>query len=226
MNAIIGFSELMSDELLGPLGNAQYRSYALDILRSGQHLLQVIEDVLDLSRIEAGRLELAEDTVDLGQVLREALALIAPQAASRDVEIVPELPAAPILVWADGRRLRQVALNLLANAVNFTPAGRQIEAGILDRADGAIAIRVADQGIGIAPDKLDLVMQPFGQVADVAARDHQGTGLGLPLTNRFLHLHGGKLELRSQPGRGTTALAWLPAHRLRAGRAYGTGRAS
>lgn len=108
-----------------------------------------------------------------------------------------------------------MALNLLANAVNFTPAGRRIDPGIVRGDDGAVAMRIADQGTGIASDQLELVMQPFGHVAEVAARDHQGTGLGLPLTSRFLQLHGGRLELRSERGAGTTALAWLPAARVR-----------
>ncbi|MGF1623985.1 MAG: sensor histidine kinase [Alphaproteobacteria bacterium] len=216
LNAVIGFSEVIHHQHLGPVGNARYSDYAGDILRSGRHLLQVIQDVLDLSRIEAGHLDLDEGVVDVAEIIGDALAIIAPQAAARRVVVEAQRPFPPRAICGDARRLRQVALNLLANAVSFTAAGKRVEVGFVDGADGSFALRVADQGIGIAPEDMDLVLEPFGQVSDVAARSHQGTGLGLPLTKRFLEMHGGWLELQSRPGQGTTACAWIPAVRVRA----------
>lgn len=214
LNAIVGFGELMRDEILGPLGNARYREYASDIVASGQHLGQIINDVLDLSRVETGRVEIDDGPVDLSAVVKFAVSQLASVASARSIEIRCNGFDAPLAALGDHRRLRQIVINLLTNAVKFSSVeGRVLVDHVLDR-DGSLAIRITDAGIGIAPENLSSVMAPFGQVESVLARTHQGMGLGLPLTMRLLELHGGRLEIRSSLGRGTAALAWLPPGRV------------
>lgn len=213
LNAIIGFADVMDNACFGPLGEPRYQAYARDILESGRHLLGVIDDVLDISRIEAGAVELSESEIELTPLVREALRITAISAESKGVDLADLLDEEPGFVSGDARLLRQAVLNLLSNAINFTPAGGRVEVSAVRATDGAVGIRIADNGIGIARDDLPKVLQPFGQVADVMARTHQGTGLGLPLTRRFVELHGGRLEIDSTVGVGTTAVAWLPACR-------------
>ncbi len=214
LNAIIGFSELIGGETFGPLGAPKYKEYIADIFDSGKHLLGVINDILDMSKIEAGKVELYEKEVEVLQVVESCLALVRDRAASAGVTIECRVPKSLPRLRADERRLKQILLNLLSNAVKFTPSGGRVEvdAGVAE--DGGLLLSVTDTGIGIAEESLDAVMKPFFQVDSSLARKFEGTGLGLPLANSLAALHGGDIELKSAPGEGTTAVVRIPAHRV------------
>ena len=214
LNAIIGFSDLMKIELHGALGDARYLEYVDDIHASGKHLLQIIADILDLSKIEAGMAELKESEVELQTTIEEVVRIIVPRAKAAEVR-VEAFPAPPGLrLQADELRLKQVLINLVANAVKFTPQGGFVTLAVRVREDGALEITVTDSGIGIAAEDLPRVMEPFVQVGSAFARKQPGTGLGLPLCKRMIELHGGSLTLESQPGIGTTATVVLPDYRV------------
>jgi signal transduction histidine kinase len=214
LNAIIGFSEMMLREVLGPIGNAQYSSYIADIHSSGSHLLQIINDILDLSKAEAGKLELFEDVFDLHDTIRSVNHLTLPRVQEAELTATVSLADALPLLRADERKTKQVLLNLIANAVKFTPSGGRIEVfGRLD-AENRLAITVADSGIGIPPEHLERVLEPFEQVDSSLARLHQGTGLGLPLVKAIMELHGGTLELKSEVGIGTRVTVTFPRDRV------------
>jgi signal transduction histidine kinase len=213
LNAIIGFSEMMLREVLGALGNEQYRSYVGDIHASGTHLLQIINDILDLSKAEAGKIELVEDVFDLRDIMRSVTQLsvgrIQAAGLSNSVDLAPGLP----LLRADERKTKQVLLNLVTNAVKFTPAGGCIEVrATFDPRDG-LRLVVADTGIGIAEADLGRVLKPFEQVDSSLSRQHQGTGLGLPLVKAIMEMHGGRLELKSAIDVGTEVSAIFPPER-------------
>ncbi len=216
LNAIIGFSEMMQREALGPVGSTRYRAYADDINRSGMHLLELVNDLLDLSKIEAGRMELVEDLVDVHALIADCVALVREAAARAGVELAVE-PEQPLpLVYADERKLRQILINLLGNAIKFTGAGGRIEvAGSVD-ASGGFRLCVRDTGVGIAPEDIAKVLEPFGQARNSLESNQPGTGLGLPLSRKLAELHRGTLEISSEPGSGTTVTLSLPADRLRA----------
>ncbi len=210
LNAIIGFSEVMSAETLGPLNHPHYREYAQHILTSGHHLLSLINDLLDLSKIEAGKLELWEETVELVPLIERCRVFVAETAENKGVALALR-PAADLPdLHCDARKLKQVLVNLLSNAVKFTPAGGRIELEVKPDDAGGIVFRVTDTGIGIAADDLEKVMSPFGQVHEALNRDTEGTGLGLPLSKALVDLHGGRLSLESEPGKGTTVTVELP----------------
>jgi signal transduction histidine kinase len=213
LNAIIGFSELIAAETYGPLGDPHYPDYAKSIHASGRHLLDLINDILDFSKLDAGRLELNEETIDLHEVIGGALRMIAGEAGRADVALRPALGERSPLLRADARRLRQVLLNLLSNAVKFTPRGGEIRVTISQRG-GALAIAIADTGIGIASEDIPRALERFGQVDSSFSRKYEGTGLGLPLSKRLMELHGGRLDLESAVGIGTTVTASFPAERL------------
>ena len=220
LNAINGFSEIMHGELFGPLGDARYREYAGDILSSGQHLLAVINDILDMSKIEAGKMNLKFERIDLQEVAEDAARLIRNRAEAAGLSLAVDMPNLPE-VEADFRALKQVLLNLLSNAVKFTPRGGQIR--LFGRAvgDGVAARRVLvgvqDTGIGISREDLDRLTKPFEQVESQHAKSQQGTGLGLSLTKALVELHGGLLEVKSEPGQGTTVSFMLVVRRPGAG---------
>jgi len=213
LNAIIGFSEMMLREVLGDLGNAQYRDYAADIHESGTHLLQIINDILDLSKAEAGKLELHEDVFDLRDTLRSVRQLTTARICSGGLsdrfEIEPEMP----LMRADERKTKQVLLNLVTNAVKFTQPGGHVEIRGHFDPDAGIVLKVKDTGIGISRRDLDRVLQPFEQVDSTISRAHQGTGLGLPLVKAIMELHGGSVVLESAVGVGTCVTVTFPANR-------------
>ena len=223
LNAILGFAEILGMEMFGSLGSPRYVGYAKDIHDSGRLLLSVIDDILDLSKIEAGKLELHEEAVDLEQAVGSALRLVQTRAQahglSLDTEIAPDLPP----LWADGRLIIQMAVNLLSNAIKFTPRGGRVavSAGLVGDGDGngncagGLALRVADSGIGIAPEDLPKVLAPFEQVDNHLTRTQSGTGLGLPLVKSLIELHGGDFEIVSEPGAGTAITLTFPAWRLR-----------
>jgi PAS domain S-box-containing protein len=214
LNAIIGFSEIIDQQLLGPVGQPQYSDYARDINESGRHLLQLINDILDVARLEVGRVALREEAIDPGAVVLACVAMVRERAEAGQVALDAALPDRSPLLWADARRIKQVLVNVLGNAVKFTPAGGRVHVGIQSNDSGMI-ITVADTGIGIAPEDIAKVMAPFGQVDSGMARRYEGSGLGLPLSRKLMDLHGGTLSLESQLGQGTTVTLHFPAERLR-----------
>jgi signal transduction histidine kinase len=212
LNAIIGFAEVIERETFGPAA-PRYREYASDIHGSGRHLLQVINDVLDLSKVEAGQMLLHEARLDPALVMQGCVRLLKPRAAKSNVRIYTSFdPHLPVLL-ADEARLRQIGLNLMSNAVKFTkPGGRVSVSTGLDR-DGGIAIAVTDTGIGMTAEEIAIALEPFQQVMSSQSRTNEGTGLGLPLTKTLVELHGGRLDIASAPGRGTTVTVSFPASR-------------
>jgi PAS domain S-box-containing protein len=216
LNAIIGFSEIMREEIFGALGSPQYREYIGDVLDSAHHLLEVINDILDIAKAEAGKLELIEDDVEIAQVALSAMRLVQERAQRGGVTIRSSLTMDMPLLYADERKLKQVLLNLLTNAVKFTPSGGTIDIAGELREDGGFVIMVRDTGIGIAAENIPTALAPFGQVDAKLNRKYEGTGLGLPLSNAMINLHQGRLTIESAVGKGTTVSLHLPPERVRA----------
>jgi PAS domain S-box-containing protein len=213
LNAIIGFSEIIESQIFGPAGSPRYVEYARDIADSGRHLVSLIGDVLDMSKIEAGRLELEESYVDPLGVIESAVALVRGDAVARGVRLTQETAGlAQTALWIDARAMRQVLLNLLSNAIKFTPHGGRVEVRGWRSPDG-VAIAVADTGVGIASAELPHVTEPFRQSPGTAAQ-YGGTGLGLSITKHLVEMHQGRLEIESSPGKGTTATVWLSPERV------------
>lgn len=214
LNAIIGFSEVLRDELFGPLGNERYQSYAKDICDSGVHLLSVINDILDLSKAESGQFDLHEIEFDLAEVLRSAIRLVKDAADGRLIAIhSDQAQRAGWRLVADSRLIKQILLNLLSNAVKFTEDGGNVDIQ-LSRQDDLIQIRLIDDGIGIETGKAESMFQTFTQGHTGLSRKYGGTGLGLPLSRSLAELHGGTVRLSGNEGRGATAVLELPASRL------------
>lgn len=207
LNAILGFSDILQKEMFGPIGNPRYGEYVQSIHGSGTHLLGLINDILDLSRLDSGQLELHLEPVDLGDLVAECIGGIALQAEKEGVRLHSEIE--PACLRADRRRLRQMLLNLLSNAVKFTPDGGQVRISAGARADG-FAIAVADTGIGMAHEDIPKALERFGQIDSSLARRYEGTGLGLPLTRDLAELHGATLAIESVPGTGTVATLLFP----------------
>ncbi len=215
LNAIIGFSELIRDETFGPVGNDRYLDYIKDINRSGAHLLELINDVLDLSKIDAGGLELREDLVDVARVTQGSLDMVRERAEKRGLSLELDVPAELPGLHGDGRRIKQIVINLLTNAIKFTGNGGAVRVEIVLDPDGALLISVSDTGIGIAPDDIPKALERFGQVDNKLSRDQEGTGLGLNICTSLMEMHGGTLELESEAGVGTTVTLRFPADRVR-----------
>ena len=214
LNAIIGYADAMRLGLLGERLSDYSNARLADISKSGQYLHELIDEILDLAKVEAGKLDLEEAVGTLDELVEEALAVAEAQPAAGGVRIVPELPAGLPPLRLDRRRVRQVLLNLLANAVKFTPAGGRITIAARMEEDGRLAVTVADTGIGIAAEDIPMILEPFGQVRSAFQRDHGGTGLGLPLSRRLIEAHGGTLEIDSAPGEGTRVTLRFPAERI------------
>ena len=212
LNAIIGFSDILMGQIFGPLGDQRYGDYARDIRDSGLHLLTLINDVLDVSKVEFGKVELIEESVDIAAIAASCARLMRDRADTAGIRLVQDLASDLPLLQGDSRRLKQILLNLLSNAVKFTPSGGRVAIRAAAGADG-FRLTIEDTGIGIAKQDLEKAMRPFGQIDSRLARKYQGTGLGLPLARSMAELHGGRLEIDSTPGRGTVATLWLPAHR-------------
>jgi two-component system cell cycle sensor histidine kinase PleC len=216
LNAILGFSEVMKTEVFGPHAVPAYKEYAADIHASGQHLLKLINEVLDLSRIEAGRYELNEEAVSLAAVVEECHHLLRLRAEKRGIVIhkvfEPNLPR----IWADERAVRQVCLNLLSNAVKFTPPGGEIWLKVGWTASGGQYLSVKDTGPGIPEEEIDIVMSKFGQGSNAIKSAEQGTGLGLPIAKNLIELHGGTFTLKSKVRIGTELIATFPPERVMA----------
>ncbi|MBV8889134.1 MAG: response regulator [Alphaproteobacteria bacterium] len=214
LNAIIGFSSLMRDAMLGPL-LPKYVEYATVIGDSGHHLLAIISDILDIAKAESGRLQLAEEEVEIARVVALSASMIEQMAAKAEVDCRIEIENDLPVILGDPSKLAQIMVNLLSNAVKFTPAGGRISLAVgRDRSEG-LTLRVADTGIGIAAEMLAVALAPFGQVESGLTRKYDGVGLGLPLTKRLVELHGGSMEIASEPGRGTAVTVRLPPSRLR-----------
>ncbi|MEC9345610.1 MAG: ATP-binding protein [Pseudomonadota bacterium] len=214
LTAIIGFSEIMTHELYGPVGNRKYREYGEEILNSGRHLMGVINDILDLSRVGSENMELSEKVVDLAATVRACLFIVGAQARTSGVDLKDELPAdLPDLV-ADLRALKQILTNLLSNAVKFTPAGGEVRVRAAPVPDGGIEIEVEDTGIGIPADRISACLMPFHSMEREFNRSFEGTGLGLPLSKSLIELHGGALDIHSQVGTGTRVTVRFPADRV------------
>jgi signal transduction histidine kinase len=216
LNAIIGFSDILKKQLFGPMGNDRYVEYVTDINDSGNHLLAIINDILDLAKAEAGKLSLQEDEIDLMRVLEDAARMCRGRASAGGVDLLVTATLQPVYASVDERIMRQIVLNLLTNAVKFTRDGGKVVLSMESNPEDGIFIRVSDTGIGIAPEDIARVIRPFEQVETVLSRVHGGTGLGLPLTCKLTELHGGRLTIESQVGVGTTVTVQLPAERLRA----------
>lgn len=209
LNAIIGFSEVMASALFGPLGSARYEGYAGDILDSARHLLEVINDILDVAKIESREMELHFEPVDLTELLAAAIRLVEGRARNGGVRLLTGIGGNVPLVWADRRRILQILVNLLSNAVKFTAAGGTVSTTIEATADG-VALKVVDTGIGMDENEVAVALQPFRQVDGSLARRFEGTGLGLPLAKSLTELHGGELKLVSARGVGTEVTVALP----------------
>jgi two-component system cell cycle sensor histidine kinase PleC len=214
LNAILGFSEVMKSEMLGPMQNATYKTYAADIHASGEHLLKLINEVLDLSRIEAGRYELREEPIDLELIAADSHRLLKLHAGSRRISVLEEFRAEVPRISADMRAIRQICFNLLSNALKFTP-----EQGVVILRTGLTLqnepfLSVADSGPGIPREEIPQVLSSFGQGSLALEMSASGTGLGLPIVKGLAELHGGRFELQSEIGQGTEARVVFPASRI------------
>jgi two-component system cell cycle sensor histidine kinase PleC len=208
LNAIIGFSEMMRDQVLGPIGNAKYEGYATDIASSGHYLLEMINDILDMSKIEAGRVTITPEWFTLAPLLQECFRVVQPSSMEREVELTMA-GNSNVSVHADKRALKQILINLLANAVKFSlPGGKVVLRAT--RYKGSIRLAISDTGVGIAKHDLSRLGKPFEQVESQLTKGHKGTGLGLAISRSLAELHGGKLDIKSKPGEGTTVTCVLP----------------
>jgi len=210
LNAIIGFSEIIRDELLAPLPDPRYRDYACDIHRSGTHLLEIINDILDLSKVEAGRLEIRPEIVDMAETVEQCERLVGERAAQAGLELSATLAPERFCVVADRRLLKQILLNLLSNAIKFTPSGGRVEISAISLAGDGLRLCVKDTGIGMSEAEISQALTPFGQADRSMTRRHEGTGLGLPLVLAFTEAHGGRLDIDSASGKGTSVTVEIP----------------
>jgi signal transduction histidine kinase len=208
LNAVIGFSEVLQACMFGPMNEKQIE-YVNDIHESGKHLLSLINDILDLSKVEAGRMELDTAPYNLAEAIGNALTLIRERASQHNVDLQSQLDEGIGAIKGDERKIKQIMLNLLSNAIKFTPDGGRITVAARS-IDESVEISVTDTGIGIAPEDLDAVFEEFRQVGKDYTKKAEGTGLGLALTRKFVELHGGKIWVRSEPGKGSTFTFTLP----------------
>ena len=218
LNAILGLSDLIAMETFGPVGDPRYCEYAGDINASGEHLLELMNDILDLSRIEAQELTLDETVVDLACPIDAVIRMVANRASEKEIELTHEVAGDLPEIVADERRIRQVLLNLVTNAIKFTPRGGDVAVVASIAGDGGVEIAVTDNGIGMSAAEIQTALAPFGQIANEVTTD-VGSGLGLPISKRLIEGHQGVLELRSEPGSGTTAIVRLPVERVHSLRA-------
>jgi len=211
LNAILGFSEILKDaHVTEP---ARVRGYAVNIFESGRHLLELIDDILDLSKLDSGHLQLDDDAVDVSEVIASCLRLMEPHSAKADVRLHSGVAGRMPVLRADDRRVRQILLNLVSNAVKFTPAGGTVDV-VASWSDDGVAISVTDTGIGITPDQIPIALERFGQIDSRLSRKYTGTGLGLPLSKNLMELHGGTLSITSAAGMGTTVTVQFPPERM------------
>ncbi len=214
LNAILGFSEVMKTEILGPMQNPTYKEYATNIHESGRHLLHLINEILDLSRIEAGRYELHEEPARLSDIVEDCHRLLKLRAESKGLKFVFDIEDTLPQIWVDERAIRQICLNLVSNALKFTPKGGHITITLAQTPDGGQMLVVKDTGPGIPEDEIPKVLQAFGQGSLAHQTAEGGTGLGLPIVQNLVELHGGTFELKSELRKGTEAFVYLPRQRV------------
>ncbi len=214
LNAILGFSEIMKNEVLGPIGHKNYKEYVGDIHTSGQHLLNLINEILDLSRIEAGRYELHEEPVNLAHIAEDCVNLLQLKAKSKDIAIIPRFQRDLPRLWVDDRAVRQITLNLLSNAIKFTPTGGEIAVTVATSPGGGQYLSVRDNGPGIPPEEIPIVLSSFGQGSIAHKNAERGAGLGLPIVQALMTTHDGTFELKSKLRAGTEAIATFPQSRV------------
>ena len=212
LNAILGFSEIIAGQHFGRDAVDRYSDYAADIRRSGQHLLGLINSVLDISKVEAGRMDLYEEVVDFGTCLSDSLMMVEAAAKQKSIQITCQ-PLPSLKLRADEQKVRQSFINILSNAVKFTPEDGMVAVSVERHVD-EMAVVITDTGIGIAPEDQPKVFEPFGRIGNMASRRIEGTGLGMSLTKRLIELHGGRIELTSELGRGTRVAVYLPSKRF------------
>ncbi len=210
LNSVIGFSQVIKDSILGPMDNPKYQDYAADIFTSGQHLLVLINDILDVSKIEVGEMDIAEEPVDIGETINFCVRMIKERAERAEIKLSVETAERCPALKADERRLKQILLNLLSNAVKFTPSRGKVSIGADLANGGGIRLWVSDTGIGIAPEDIPRVLKPFAQVESPFYRSYEGTGLGLSLAKSLSEIQGARLEIESEAGKGTTVSVHFP----------------
>jgi len=213
LNSIIGFSEMMDHDIL-PGGHATCQEYARIIHNSGKHLLSIVNDVLDVAAVEAGKVTLDCQIIDVHQAISSSLQMVSKMAREKRIQLSDLTPPVMIPLYADYRRVRQIVINLLTNAIKYTLSGGIVTTNCTCDADGLLSIFVEDNGIGIAPEDLERVLAPFGRVGSPYTSREQGTGLGLYITRILIELHGGTLTIESEMGRGTRVAARFPAERV------------
>ena len=213
LNSIIGFSEMLGGEVFGPHASPKYGEYAAAIYQSGTHLLQVLSDILDISKIEAGEAIVEDDVVDVLVAVKDCVTMISPRAKETGVEVRLKGSKKIPFLRADKRHVKQIVLNLLSNAVKFTPAGGQVTVSLRHEENNGVTVMVTDTGIGISTEDIPKIMEPFGQVAQSYRRDHGGTGLGLPISKSLMDIHDGELTIKSELGKGTTVAIRFPSER-------------
>ena len=214
LNAIIGFAQVLKDEMFGPLGSERYADYVADVLESGEHLLEPPPPPPPPAKADAGRLEIEESVVDMTVLINQSLRFVRDRATRERIALQTIVPRDLPRLLADGRRLRQVLLNLLTNAVKFTPRGGRIEIAAGLARDGGMEIRIADSGVGMSAEEVAVALEPFGQVRRRHKGRVEGTGLGLPIVRSLVELHGANITLESAPGQGTRVRVRFPAQRL------------
>lgn len=214
LNAIVGFSSIIGSQALGPIGNEKYAEHGRMIHSAGNHLLALIDGLLNLCKIEAGRFSLVDEPIAVAEAIEQATALLAVSARAKRVTLTSDVTPPNLMLTADRRALHQILLNLLSNAVKFTPAGGRVDAAARMGDEGKLLIRIEDSGIGIPADSLDRVFQPFERLRQPDGVNTEGTGLGLSITRGLVLLHGGTIGLESRPGAGTTIIVTLPASRV------------
>ncbi len=216
LNAVIGFSDIMFNQRFGRIENNRYVDYAKDINSSGIHLLSIINDILDLSKIESGEASVEpENEFDIVTVIESACAMLRPLAARQQVALAIDVPDQRYILLAVERMVRQVLLNIVSNAIKYTGANGTVHLSVSQSADGTLTISTKDTGVGMTTEEIRVAMSPFGQVKSKLSGIHAGTGLGLPLAKAMMELHGGSLKMRSAPGKGTTVMLHFPSLRVR-----------
>jgi signal transduction histidine kinase len=214
LNAIIGFSEVIKNQTMDPAGTKNCAEYAEGILSSGHHLFELIGNILDISKIEAGKMSLDEGVIEIAALVKACVVRLSERGRQKRITFETDLPENAPLIRGDELKLRQVLLNLLSNAVKFTPEGGRVTIWLELERNGEPVIAISDTGIGMSPDEITIALEPFGQVDSGLAKLYEGTGIGLPLAKRLVELHEGKLAVESVRGAGTTIRVYLPASRL------------
>ncbi len=213
LNTVIGFSDLLRQEKLGPLGNENYVDYAENIYETGAHLLSIIGDVLDMAKADSGEMTLVDEEIDLRILVHKALQIVEETAAHGRLLLTEKFDSDLPMLRGDERRVRQILLNLLTNAIKFTPAGGGVTVSA-SRGQRGLAISVSDTGIGMAPEHIPIALEYFGQIDNISTNKQEGAGIGLPLSKQLAELQGGTLSIDSAPGTGTTVTVTFPAERL------------